>query len=68
MNVFNLNVPYIYIYFFFIPLAIYQNPSLVGYILLTWFYPYQSILPVPLLDYFSDFLLLDYMNVLINLS
>lgn len=67
MNVFNLNVPYIY-FFFFIPLAIYQNPSLVGYILLTWFYPYQSILPVPLLDYFSDFLLLDYMNVLINLS
>lgn len=65
MNVFNLNVPYIF--FFFIPLAIYQNPSLVGYILLTWFYPYQSILPVPL-DYFSDFLLLDYMNVLINLS
>lgn len=60
---------HIYI-FFLIPLAIYiyQNSSLVGYILLTWFYPYQSILPVPLLDYFSDFLLLDCMNVLINLK
>lgn len=39
VNVFKLNVPYIYFYFFLIPLAIYQNSSLVGYILLTWFYP-----------------------------
>lgn len=55
---------------FFIPLAIYISEFLTG-----WLYfadvvlPFtQSILPVPLLDYFSDFLLLDCMNVLINLK
>lgn len=41
VNVFNLNVPY------FLSHLLYQNSSLVGHILLTWFYPYQSILLFP---------------------
>lgn len=35
----NLNVSY-----FFLSHLLYQNSSLVGHILLKWFYPYQSIL------------------------